>query len=115
MSTKYKLAVLATLALAGTAQAKTQITCLTNAGHLSRQHAPLAELFNEMQDEIEVVYAAPAQNYSDTHLKLLRASATNTFSIGCTLRMAFIRSSEITSGAGPSGMTCPPTNPVPPP
>lgn len=78
MTSKFTLAVVATLALAGTAHAKTQITCLTNAGHLSRQHQPLAEMFNAMQDEVEVTYAAPAQNYSDTHLKLMRASATNT-------------------------------------
>ena len=78
MISKFKLAALATFALAGAVQAQTQITCLTNAGHLSRQHAPLAEMFNAMQDEIEVIYAAPAQNYSDTHLKLMRGSATNT-------------------------------------
>ncbi|PJE38056.1 ABC transporter substrate-binding protein [Pseudooceanicola lipolyticus] len=78
MISKFKLAALATFALAGAVQAQTQITCLTNAGHLSRQHAPLAEMFNAMQDEIEVIYAAPAQNYSDTHLKLMRGSATDT-------------------------------------
>ncbi len=78
MTSKFTLAILATLALTGAAQAKTQITCLTNAGHLSRQHQPLAEMFNQMQDEIEVIYAAPAQNYADTHLKLMRGSATDT-------------------------------------
>lgn len=66
------------LALAQPAQAKTTITCLTNSGHLTRQHEPLVKEFNAMQDEIEVVYAAPAKNYSDTHLRLMRASATNT-------------------------------------
>jgi multiple sugar transport system substrate-binding protein len=65
-------------ALAASAQAKITITCLTNAGHLTRQHEPLMKEFNAMQDEIEVVYAAPAKNYGDTHLKLFRASATNT-------------------------------------
>lgn len=34
--------------------------------------------FNAMQDEIEVVYAAPAKNYGDTHLRLFRGSSTNT-------------------------------------
>jgi multiple sugar transport system substrate-binding protein len=71
-------AVAMSLALAATAQAKVTITCLTNAGHLTRQHEPLMKEFNAMQDEIEVVYAAPAKNYGDTHLKLFRASATNT-------------------------------------
>lgn len=66
------------LAFAGAAEAKVTITCLTNAGHLTRQHEPIAKIFNEMQDEVEVVYAAPAKNYGDTHLKLFRASATNT-------------------------------------
>ncbi|WP_343504936.1 MULTISPECIES: ABC transporter substrate-binding protein [Roseobacteraceae] len=78
MTSKFIRAALATLALAGTAHAETQITCLTNAGHLTRQHQPLADMFNAMQNDVRVVYAAPAQNYSDTHLKLMRASATNT-------------------------------------
>ena len=60
------------------AEAKVTITCLTNAGHLTRQHEPLMKEFNAMQDEIEVVYAAPAKNYGDTHLRLFRGSATNT-------------------------------------
>lgn len=64
--------------VAASAEAKVTITCLTNAGHLTRQHEPLMKEFNEMQDEIEVQYAAPSQNYGDTHLKLFRASATNT-------------------------------------
>ncbi|SDO62918.1 multiple sugar transport system substrate-binding protein [Lutimaribacter pacificus] len=71
-------ATLAVFSVTGAAQAQTQITCLTNAGHLTRQHEPLVKMFNEMQDEIVVTYAAPAQDYSDTHLKLLRASATGT-------------------------------------
>lgn len=71
-------AALVALGLAGAAEAKVTITCLTHAGHLTRQHEPLAKMFNEMQDEIEVIYAAPSQNYADTHLKLLRASATKT-------------------------------------
>lgn len=71
-------AALVALAATASAEAKTQITCLTNAGHLTRQHEPLVAQFNAMQEEIEVVYAAPAQNYADTHIKLLRASATNT-------------------------------------
>jgi multiple sugar transport system substrate-binding protein len=62
----------------GAAEAKITVTCLTNAGHLTRQHEPLMKEFNAMQDEIEVKYAAPAKNYSDTHLKLFRGSATNT-------------------------------------
>jgi multiple sugar transport system substrate-binding protein len=66
------------LGLAGGAQAQVQITCLTNAGHLTRQHEPLAKMFNDMQDEVELIYAAPAQNYADTHLRLFRASATDT-------------------------------------
>ncbi len=64
--------------VAASAEAKVTITCLTNAGHLTRQHEPLMKEFNEMQDEIEVQYAAPSQNYGDTHLKLFRASATST-------------------------------------
>ncbi|MEL7397708.1 MAG: ABC transporter substrate-binding protein [Pseudomonadota bacterium] len=64
--------------VAASAEAKTVITCLTNAGHLTRQHEPLMKEFNAMQDEIEVQYAAPAKNYGDTHLKLFRGSATNT-------------------------------------
>ncbi|MEM7597025.1 MAG: ABC transporter substrate-binding protein [Pseudomonadota bacterium] len=64
--------------VAPSADAKTVITCLTNAGHLTRQHEPLMKEFNAMQDEIEVQYAAPAKNYGDTHLKLFRGSATNT-------------------------------------
>lgn len=69
---------LAALLAAGAAQAQTTITCLAIASHLERQHAPLVEMFNERQDEIEVVYAAPAQDYSDVHLRTLRASATDT-------------------------------------
>lgn len=61
-----------------TVAAKVTITCLTNAGHLTRQHEPLMKEFNAMQDEIEVKYAAPSKNYSDTHLKLFRGSATDT-------------------------------------
>lgn len=74
------LAIAATtaLAMAGAAEAKVTITCLTTAGHLTRQHEPLMTRFNEMQDDIEVVYAAPAKDYSDVHLKMFRASATNT-------------------------------------
>ncbi|MEL7014075.1 MAG: ABC transporter substrate-binding protein [Pseudomonadota bacterium] len=64
--------------VAASAEAKTVVTCLTNAGHLTRQHEPLMKEFNAMQDEIEVQYAAPAKNYGDTHLKLFRGSATNT-------------------------------------
>ncbi len=71
-------AVTAMTLVAASAEAKVTITCLTNAGHLTRQHEPLMKEFNEMQDEIEVQYAAPSQNYGDTHLKLFRASATNT-------------------------------------
>lgn len=78
MMQKLSIAVLLALGLAGAAQAQVQITCLTNAGHLTRQHEPLAKMFNEMQDAVEVVYAAPAQNYADTHLRLFRSSATNT-------------------------------------
>ncbi|MBC7282224.1 extracellular solute-binding protein [Hoeflea sp.] len=75
-----QIAIAATMAMAiaGTANAKVTITCLTTAGHLTRQHEPLMKQFNEMQDDIEVVYAAPAKDYSDVHLKLFRASATNT-------------------------------------
>lgn len=65
-------------AAAVTAEAKVTIQCLTNASHLGRQHEPLVEKFNAMQDEIEVVYLAPAANYADTHLRLFRGSATNT-------------------------------------
>lgn len=65
-------------AFVGVAEAKVTITCLTNAGHLTRQHEPLMKEFNAMQDEIEVKYAAPSKNYSDTHLKLFRGSATST-------------------------------------
>lgn len=66
------------LAMAGAAEAKVTITCLTTAGHLTRQHEPLMQRFNEMQNDIEVVYAAPAKDYSDVHLRLFRGSATNT-------------------------------------
>lgn len=75
---RYILAAAAAVAIAGAAEAQTTITCLTNAGHLTRQHEPLMKEFNEMQDEIVVEYAAPAKNYGDTHLKLFRGSATNT-------------------------------------
>ncbi|WP_194287199.1 ABC transporter substrate-binding protein [Tritonibacter aquimaris] len=76
---RFTLAAAAALTLAGAAaEAKVTITCLTNAGHLTRQHEPLMKEFNAMQDEIEVQYAAPAKNYGDTHLKLFRGSATNT-------------------------------------
>ena len=47
-------AIAAALVSAGAAQAQVEITCLTNAGHLSRQHEPLAQMFNEMQDEVRV-------------------------------------------------------------
>lgn len=60
------------------AAAKVTITCLANAGHLTRQHEPLMKIFNESQDEIVVQYAAPAKDYADTHLRLMRESATNT-------------------------------------
>jgi len=71
-------AAAATLAFSTLAEAKITITCLTNAGHLTRQHEPLMAEFNAMQDEIVVEYAAPAKNYGDTHLKMFRGSATNT-------------------------------------
>ncbi|MEM7631377.1 MAG: ABC transporter substrate-binding protein [Pseudomonadota bacterium] len=71
-------AAAATLAFSTLAEAKVTITCLTNAGHLTRQHEPLMAEFNAMQDEIVVEYAAPAKDYGDTHLKLFRGSATNT-------------------------------------
>lgn len=71
-------AAAATLAFSSLAEAQITITCLTNAGHLTRQHEPLMAEFNAMQDEIVVEYAAPAKNYGDTHLKLFRGSATNT-------------------------------------
>lgn len=75
-----KITAVAIVLVASTlaAEAKVTITCLTNAGHLTRQHEPLMKEFNAMQDEIEVKYAAPAKSYGDTHLRLLRASATNT-------------------------------------
>ncbi len=73
----FAAATILTLA-AASADAKVTITCLTNAGHLTRQHEPLMKEFNAMQDEIEVQYAAPAKNYGDTHLKLFRGSATGT-------------------------------------
>lgn len=75
---QFSFAALAALGLVGAAQAQVQVTCLTNAGHLTRQHEPLAKIFNEMQDAVEVIYAAPAQDYADTHLRLFRGSATNT-------------------------------------
>lgn len=76
---RFTLAAATALTLvAASADAKVTITCLTNAGHLTRQHEPLMKEFNTMQDEIEVQYAAPAKNYGDTHLKLFRGSATNT-------------------------------------
>ena len=75
---RFTLAALAAMAVAGAAEAQVTITCLTNAGHLTRQHEPLMKEFNEMQNEIVVEYAAPAKNYGDTHLKLFRGSATNT-------------------------------------
>ncbi len=61
----------------GAASAQVKITCLTNAGHLKRQHEPLMKMFNSMQSNIVVSYAAPAKNYTDTHIRLLRGSATN--------------------------------------
>ena len=76
---RFTLAAATALTLVGAASdAKVTITCLTNAGHLTRQHEPLMKEFNAMQDEIVVEYAAPAKNYGDTHLKLFRGSATNT-------------------------------------
>jgi multiple sugar transport system substrate-binding protein len=78
MNKQIYLGALVACGLAGGAQAQVQVTCLTNAGHLTRQHEPLAKIFNEMQDEVEVIYAAPAQDYADTHLRLFRGSATNT-------------------------------------
>lgn len=47
-------AAAATLAFSSLAEAKVTITCLTNAGHLTRQHEPLMAEFNAMQDEIVV-------------------------------------------------------------
>jgi len=78
MLKKLSLAMLMASVSVAAAEAKTVITCLTNSGHLTRQHEPLVKEFNEMQDEIEVKYAAPAKDYADTHLKMMRASATNT-------------------------------------
>lgn len=66
------------LSLAGAAEAKVTITCLSIASHLTRQHEPLVEMFHAMQDEIEVVYAAPVKDYSGVHLNMLRGSATKT-------------------------------------
>lgn len=78
MLKKLSLAMLMVSVSVAAAEAKTVITCLTNSGHLTRQHEPLMKEFNAMQDKIEVKYAAPAKNYADTHLKMMRASATNT-------------------------------------
>lgn len=78
MLKKLSLAMLMVSVSVVAAEAKTVITCLTNSGHLTRQHEPLVKEFNEMQDQIEVKYAAPAKDYADTHLKMMRASATNT-------------------------------------
>lgn len=78
MLKKLSLAMLMVSASVVAAEAKTVITCLTNSGHLTRQHEPLMKEFNAMQDEIEVKYAAPSKDYADTHLKMMRASATNT-------------------------------------
>ncbi|WP_346896323.1 ABC transporter substrate-binding protein [uncultured Roseibium sp.] len=78
MLKKLSLAMLMVSVSVVAAEAKTVITCLTNSGHLTRQHEPLMKEFNEMQDEIEVKYAAPAKDYADSHLKMMRASATNT-------------------------------------
>ncbi len=78
MLKKLSLAMLMVSVSVVAAEAKTVITCLTNSGHLTRQHEPLMKEFNEMQDEIEVQYAAPSKDYADTHLKMMRASATDT-------------------------------------
>ncbi|WP_346911948.1 ABC transporter substrate-binding protein [uncultured Roseibium sp.] len=78
MLKKLSLAMLMVSVSVVAAEAKTVITCLTNSGHLTRQHEPLVKEFNEMQDQIEVKYAAPAKDYADSHLKMMRASATNT-------------------------------------
>ena len=78
MLKKLSLAMLLASASFGAAEAKVVITCVTNSGHLTRQHEPLMKEFNQMQDEIEVQYAAPSKDYADTHLKMMRASATNT-------------------------------------
>lgn len=69
--------VAAAQAVASVAEAKVSITCLAISSHLTRQHEPLVEQFHALQDEIEVIYAAPAQDYADVHLKMLRGSATN--------------------------------------
>ena len=52
---------------------------------------------------------------SRTCCRVAPASATITPSSGWMARMAVIRSSDRTSGTVPSGITCPPTSPVPPP
>lgn len=76
------------LALAGSvvdAEAKVTVTCLTNAGHLTRQHEPMMKEFNAMQDEIEVGYAAPAKKLRQHAFRLVSWSATNTLP-DCALR-----------------------------
>lgn len=76
----HRTSAVVTLALfvGGAAGAQTSITCLSIASHLTRQHQPLVEMFHAMQDEIEVTYAAPVQDYSGIHLNMLRGSATDT-------------------------------------
>ena len=64
--------------LSASAEATVKITCLADGSRLTRQHQPLMKMFNEMQSEIEVEYMSPAKNYGDVHLKMMRASATNT-------------------------------------
>ncbi len=66
------------LGVSASAEAKVKITCLADGSRLTRQHQPLMKMFNEMQSEIEVEYMSPAKNYGDVHLKMMRASATNT-------------------------------------
>lgn len=76
---KYFIAIFAILVCySGVVEAKIKITCLADGGRYTKQHVPLAKLFNEMQSEIEVEYQSPAKNYGDIHIKLMRASVTKT-------------------------------------
>ncbi len=67
------------LAMTSTAAfAQVTVNCVTTAAHLKQMHQPLVDQFNASQNEVKVVYGAPTQDYADTHVRMMRASATNT-------------------------------------
>ena len=80
---------------------------------LVARHPPMVALPWDASDSGNCLPTASAASRTDC--SVAPASAISTFSSGHAPRIARIRSSEKSNGAGPSGMTCPPTRPVPPP